>query len=107
MVKRSFELSYDLACRWWKRQDLEKRPSDIYRIAEVLEEAGIEVFEVHQVGWLSCAPRPCGIREALSGEISRIDTFCWGSYPAEEPGSVIEYMKNRVCRSLAQTGKRD
>lgn len=105
MIKRSFVLTYDLGCRWWKRPDLEEKPSDIYRIAEVLEEAGIEVYEIFHKGWLSCEPRPYGVHEALSGETVECDTSCLGQFPDEEPGYVLQYLRQKGLSPIVQ-GKR-
>ena len=68
-VKKKFELSYELACRWWQREDLEPKPANIERVAEVLRQAEIEVYKVKPVGSLVCEPRPRGVWEALSGRL--------------------------------------
>lgn len=107
MIKRSFELSYELACRWWKREDLGEKPDSIYRVAEVLEEAGIEVFEVFHQGWLSCEPRPRGVREALAGEIVDFDFSFFGSFPDEIPGSVLKYLKEKGFSMCLQGSKKE
>lgn len=100
-MKRTFDLSYDLACRWWRRHDLERKPESIERVAEVLEEAGIQVYEVFPAGWLSCEPRPCGVREALSGEVVHADFSCMGEFPIEEPGNIIKFLRNKSIDSFA------
>jgi hypothetical protein len=105
MLKRSLELSYDLACRWWKRPDLEEKPENIYRVAGVLEEAGIEVYEVSPKGWLSCEPRPYGVREALSGEAIEFDTSCLGQFPNEQIGCVLQYLHEKGFSLCAQGRK--
>jgi hypothetical protein len=100
-MKKELELGYDFVSRyWWKRGDLEPRPADISRIAEVLTDAGIEVYEVSEdpKGRLTCEPRPVGVREALTGELiipPKSDTDAHADYAPENPGAVLVALARR------------
>lgn len=98
-MKKRFELGFRLACYWWKRSDLEAQPTNIERVAEILTDAGIKVYEVRSSpgddSQLVCEPRPLGIREALTGELwVPVRTGC-DDYPPEEPGSVLAFLAGR------------
>jgi hypothetical protein len=91
-MKNEFVIGFQYACHLWSRTDLENRPHNIARVAQVLEEAGIEVFEINlESGYVSCAPRPLGVREALTGEYTT-DYISGNDYPPETPGQVLELL---------------
>jgi hypothetical protein len=91
-MKNEFVIGFQYACHLWRRADLESRPQDIARVAQVLEDVGIEVFEINlESGYVSCAPRPLGVREALTGEYT-IDYISGNDYPPETPGQVLELL---------------
>jgi hypothetical protein len=91
-MKNEFVIGFQYACHLWRRTDLEPRPYNIVRVAQVLEEAGIEVFEINlESGYVSCAPRPMGVREALTGEFTA-DYISGNEYPSETPGQVLELL---------------
>lgn len=50
-MEKRYTLGLGFAHSIWCRQDLEPKPANTKRMAEVLREAGIEVHEVHG-GWL-------------------------------------------------------
>jgi hypothetical protein len=91
-MKNEFVIGFQYACHLWRRTDLESRPYNIVRVAQVLEEVGIEVFEINlESGYLSCAPRPLAVREALTGEFTA-DYISGNDYPPETPGKVLELL---------------
>ncbi|MEN6307896.1 MAG: hypothetical protein ABFD91_09090 [Anaerohalosphaeraceae bacterium] len=95
-MKTDFVLGYEYACYLWRRSDLESVPCNIQRVAQILSEAGIQVFEVNPEGWLRCEPRPLGVREALTGEITD-HYLCGNDYPPEIPGQVLrEITQNKM-----------
>ena len=89
-----FTISYDLACHWWKRSDLEAIPVDIKRVAEILYQAEIKVYEISGKG-LSCEPRPLGVREALTGQPWIPAQGVLDNYPTEELGGVLRILANK------------
>ncbi len=103
-MKDRFELGYIFACHWWRRSDLELKPADIERVGEVLRDAGIEVYSISPAGWLTCEPRPLGVREALSGEL--VIPEITKDYPPEEPGKVLALLakKNNFNRVIKING---
>lgn len=88
-MKTDFVLGFEYACYLWRRADLESAPCNIHRVAQILAEAGIQVFEVNPEGWLRCEPRPLGVREALTGEFTD-HYLCGPDYPPEIPGLVLK-----------------
>ncbi len=91
-MKKEFLIGFQYACHLWRRADLEPRPYNIVRVAQILEEAGIEVFEINlESGFLSCAPRPLAVREALTGEYTA-DYISGNEYPPETPGEVLKLL---------------
>ncbi len=74
---------------------MEPKPYNIVRVAQVLAEAGIEVFEVNlESNRLSCAPRPLAVREALTGEYTA-DYISGEGYPPEIPGEVLKLLAQK------------
>jgi hypothetical protein len=94
-MKEKFKLSYDLACNWWRRSDLEAIPVNIERIAEILRHAEIEVYEVSLADWLTCEPRPLGVREALTGQLWVPVQGTHKDYPPEEPGRILKILADK------------
>jgi hypothetical protein len=95
VMKKEFVLGFQYACHLWRRTDLEARPFDIARVAQVLADAGIEVFEVNfESNYLSCAPRPLAVREALTGEYTA-DYISGEEYPPEIPGAVLKLLAEK------------
>jgi len=66
-------MSYDLACHWWRRSDLEAVPVNIKRVAEILYQAEIKVYEINPCRWLTCEPRPLGV--ARTNLVMRLRCF--------------------------------
>jgi len=94
-MKKEFVLGFQYACHLWRRTDLETRPLDIVRVAQVLTDAGIEVFEVNvESSYLSCAPRPLAVREALTGEYTA-GYISGEEYPPEIPGAVLKLLAEK------------
>ena len=93
-MRTEFQISYDLACHWWKRSDLEAIPVDIKRVAEILYQAEIKVYEIAGKG-LSCEPRPLGVREALTGQLWIPAQGVLDNYPPEEPGHVLRILADK------------
>jgi hypothetical protein len=60
-------------------------------VAQVLREAGIEVYEVSG-GWLECEPRPVGIYEALTGKLAPADWVEQFNCPPEQTGQVLKLL---------------
>ena len=94
-MKKTFELTFELACYLWKRSDIGPMPKDLNDVAEVLRQAEIKVYD-NRDEILFCEARPIGIREALTGEIRIPKEFDYKGYASEEPG--------RVLRILAEKG---
>lgn len=94
-MKAEFVLDLMVAHDLWRRPDLEDAPRDAKHVAEVLREAGIQVYEISG-GWLECEPRPVGICEALSGRLASSDWVAQFNCPPEQHG--------RVLRLLAEKG---
>ncbi len=93
-MRTEFQISYDLACHWWKRSDLEAIPVDIKPVAEILYQAEIKVYEITDKG-LSCEPRPLGVREALTGQPWIPAQGVLDNYPPEEPGHVLRILADK------------
>jgi hypothetical protein len=93
-MRTEFKISYDLACHWWKRSDLKAIPVDIKPVAEILYQAEIKVYEITGK-WLSCEPRPLGVREALTGQLWIPVLGTLDNYPPEEPGRVLRILANK------------
>jgi hypothetical protein len=94
-MKKEFVLGFQYACHLWRRADLEPRPYNIVRVAQILEEAEIEVFEINlESGYLSCAPRPLAVREVLTGEYTA-DYITGNEYPPETPGDVLKLLAQK------------
>jgi hypothetical protein len=92
IMKKEFVLGFQYACHLWRRADLEPHPYNIMRVKQILEEAGIEVFEVNlESAYLSCEPRPLAVREALTGEYTA-NYISGNEYPPEIPGQVLELL---------------
>jgi hypothetical protein len=92
VMKKEFVLGFQYACHLWRRADLEARPFDIVRVAQVLTDAGIEVFEVNlESNYLSCVPRPLAVREALTGEYTT-NYISGDEYPPEVPGEILKLL---------------
>jgi len=94
-IGNEFILDLMVAHDLWWRPDLGDAPRDAKHVAEVLREAGIQVYEV-SCGWLECEPRPAAICEALSGRLASSDWVEQFNCPTEQQG--------RVLRLLAQKG---
>jgi hypothetical protein len=94
-MRTEFKLSYDLACHWWKRSDLEAVPVDAKRVAEILYQAEIKVYEISPGKWLSCEPRPLGVREALTGQLWIPKQGTLDNYPPEEAGHVLRILADK------------
>jgi hypothetical protein len=94
-MKKEFVLGFQYACHLWRRADLEPRPYNIVRVAQVLAEAGIEVFEVDlESNCVSCVPRPLAVREVLTGEYTA-DYISGDEYPSETPGAVLKQLAEK------------
>lgn len=93
-MKNTYELGFIYACYLWKRPDLEPMPADIHRVAEVLRQSGIEVYNVLEIDRIIvCQPRPVAVREALTGQPSKNSALFNEEYPPEHPGQTIRYLK--------------
>ena len=93
-MDKVIKLTYEVACKLWRRMDLETQPLNIERVAQVLREAEIKVYEIYPSGWLVCEPRPLGIREALTGEF-RIPKKHVFNYTSEEPGKILKLLADK------------
>lgn len=93
-MRTEFNMSYDLACHWWKRSDLEAVPVNIERVAEILYQAEIKVYEITGK-WLSCEPRPLGVRETLTGQLWVPVQRSNDGFPPEEPGRVLKILAEK------------
>ena len=102
-MKNEFVIGFQYACHLWRRTDLESQPYNIVRVAQVLEEAGIEIFEINlESSFLSCAPRPLAVREALTGEFTS-DYISGNDYPLETPGRVLELLVQKGISVKSKT----
>ena len=90
--QKLLEISYEFACYLWRRKDLEAKPKNIERVAEVLRDAGIKIYEINTGGWLVCEPRPLGVKEALTGELVVSVLAHYKGYPEERPGHVLKLL---------------
>jgi hypothetical protein len=102
--QKLLEVSYEFACYFWRRKDLEAKPKNIERGAEVLRHAGIEVYEITTNDRLVCEPRPLGVREALTGEL--ITGICaqYEGYTVEESGVVLKLLAAKGVTVAKRTG---
>jgi hypothetical protein len=102
-MKEEFVLGFQYACHLWRRADLEPKPCNIVRVAQILEEAEIEVFEINlESGYLSCAPRPLAVRESLTGEYTA-DYISGNEYPPEIPGDVLKLLAQKSISIKSKT----
>lgn len=90
-METKFVLDLGVACDLWWRPDLGHTPKSMEHVAQVLREAGIEVYEVSG-GWLECEPRPVGICEALSGRLPLSDWAARFNCPPEQTGQVLKLL---------------
>ncbi len=90
-MQKPFLLNLMVAQDLWWRPDLGDAPRNAEHVARVLREAGIEVYEVSS-GWLECAPRPAGIREALTGRPAPAGWAAQFDCPPERQGSVLRLL---------------
>lgn len=90
-METEFVLDLGVACALWWRPDLGHTPQSMGYVAQVLREAGIEVYEVSG-GWLECEPRPVGIYEALSGRLPPSDWAAQFNCPPEQTGQVLKLL---------------
>lgn len=63
-MKKRYLFGLGFAHSIWCRPDLEPKPANMERVAEVLQQAGIEVYEVRH-NWLACEPCPAGIWDSI------------------------------------------
>lgn len=95
-MKDRYELGYEYACYLWRRPDLEAKPRDIKCVAEVLMEAGIEVYSIEDAGFLVCQPRPGAVWEALTGEFWTSEkAISYKDYIAEQPGCILNNLSSK------------
>lgn len=92
--ERGFILNLGVACHLWWRPGLGPEPENAKRVAEVLQQAGIEVYRVRG-GWLACEPRPAGIWEALTGRLASPDWAKQFNCPPERPGQVLKLLADK------------
>lgn len=90
-METEFVLDLGVACELWWRPDLGHTPKSMEHVAQVLREAGIEVYEISG-GWLECEPRPVGICEALSGRLPPSDWTAQFNCPPEQTGQVLKLL---------------
>ena len=96
-MNKEYVLNLMTAIDWWHRPDLGPKPENTKRVAEVLREAGIKVYE-DSGGWLECEPRPAGIWEALTGELADIDWVKKFNCPPEQQGCVLRILADKgIC----------
>jgi len=93
-MENIFFLSRKRACQWWSRPDLEPKPENMERVAEVLRRAEIEVYSINY-SWLVCEPRPDGIYEALSGKTRNKKQEKSHGFKTEEPSQVLEILVDK------------
>jgi histidinol-phosphate phosphatase family protein len=101
-IDTQFVLNLAVAHELWRRPDLGCAPRDAKHVAEVLRDAGIEVYLVAG-GWLECEPCPVGIYEALSGRLPPPDWARRFNCPSESEGRVLGLLAKRgipVCNPL-------
>lgn len=93
-MKTGFILNLMDAQYLWCRPDLGPEPENTKRVAKVLLDAGISVYEVSG-GWLECEPRPVGIWEALTGRSAPADWAKQFNCLPEQPGQVLKILADR------------
>lgn len=93
-MEKRYILGLGFAYSIWSRPDLGQKPENTERIAEILREAGIEVYEVHD-GWLACEPRPAGVWEALTGRLASPHWVGLFNCPPEQPGCVLRILADK------------
>ncbi|MGD2093480.1 MAG: HAD family hydrolase [Phycisphaerales bacterium] len=93
-TETKFVLDLGVAGDLWQRPDLGNTPPTTGHIAQVLREAGVEVYGVSG-GWLECEPRPAGIWEALTGKLAPVEWVKQFNCPPEKPGSVLQMLANK------------
>ena len=93
-MNKDYLLGLGHACAMWHRPDLGPVPENPRRVAEVLREAGIEVYEIRG-RWLECEPRPAGIWEALTGKLADPDWIKKFNCPPEQPGKVLKLLADK------------
>ena len=93
-MKTEYVLNMMTAIDWWCRPDLGPKPENSKRVADVLREAEIKVYEVSG-GWLECEPRPAGIWEALTGKLADQDWVKKFNCPLEQPGQVLKLLAEK------------
>jgi len=73
-MENEFIMSYKMACDWWRKPELGPKPENMQQVAEVLCQAGIEIYNTtfSDDGWLICEPHPDRIHEALSDKPANI-----------------------------------
>jgi len=89
-----FILDLVVACNLWSRPGLGPDPETSERVAEVLREAGVEVYEVSN-GWLECEPWPVGMREALTGRPAPPEWVKHRDCPSEQPGQILNIVSEK------------
>lgn len=104
-MQKPFLLNLMVAHDLWWRPDLGLAPRDTEHVANVLREAGIDVYKVSG-GWLECAPRPVGILEALTGRLAPPDWAAQFDCPPEQRGSVLRLLAAKAipicgCEAVA------
>jgi len=93
-MKKRYVFGLGFAHSIWCRPDLEPRPANMERVAEVLQQAGIEVYEVRH-NWLACEPYPAGIWEALTGKLAPTEWAKQFNCPPEQPGRVLKFLADK------------
>jgi len=93
-MKKRYIFSLRFAHSIWCRPDLEPKPANIERVAEVLQQAGIEVYEI-QRNWLACKLCPAGIWEALTGKPAPTEWVKEFNCPPEQPGRVLKFLADK------------
>ena len=93
-MEKEYILGLGFAYSIWSRPDLRPKPENTHRIAEVLQEAGIEVYKVRG-GWLECEPRPGGVWEALTGTLASPEWVKLCNCPPEQPGQVLKVLADK------------
>jgi hypothetical protein len=98
---KEYILSYRTACQWWRRSDLGNKPKNMEQVAEVLRQAGIDVYSdtFATDGWLVCEPRPFEIYEVLSGQSTAdsgylsdsMDITTLSNMPAQKHSPNVEF----------------
>jgi len=93
-MKTGYLLNMMTAIDWWYRPDLGSKPKNSEHVAEILREAGIEVYKIRG-GWLECEPRPAAIYEALTGKLADQNWVKKFHCPPEQPGQVLKLIANK------------